>query len=613
MKNSFKTYFKYRAVWRDLFALPPAVLVKRVKKRLLKKQGNPFSVTTEIDPFFECSKISLAVVDKSKTEEFVVKNYLDDKADFLGSGWVEHTDWQKDEKSGFRWDEKLPSSEQLTLGLNVKNADVKLPWEFARMHQLLKVSLYTDVKRAENYTIKTFNDFCEKSPVGFGVNWMNAMEASIRVVNVLVATDVLKIADKTLLRNIQEHLVFILNHLEKKEGLANNHYLANLTGLLFGLVYFPKWEGLQKQRNFVVKEFCHEIEKQFYTDGGNFEGSTYYHALSTEIAVLGLACLLRLYENEAVAKTKNQIYKAVAFLKDIAKPNLELPQYGDNDSGRILPLSLKGVWLTPTEAENKYKHLAGYANGKTEEIAFFENVLDVSGVIAFGDALFGKGDFSSPEGKFIKQFCGSLTAIEKPAKFNKELKDPGVVLPVIKEWSVDFQEIDLDKIQANYFPNFGIVVLKSDEFYLSVSLLKRRKAHRYRGHFHNDQLSIDLWVKGEQLLADPGNVTYTGDLDLRNNLRSARAHNAPYIFEEPNRFMPGILGLFHNMDETNTELYQLNNRKIRAALFFKNEKIVREISISKNHIHIHDSASKPFVVNTKNDVISDGYGKELNE
>ena len=144
-------------------------------------------------------------------------------------------------------------------------------------------------------------------------------------------------------------------------------------------------------------------------------------------------------------------------------------------------------------------------------------------------------------------------------------------------------------------------------------MLERDKAHRYRGHFHNDQLSIDVWVKGEQLLSDPGNITYTGDMDIRNEMRSAKAHNAPYIGEEPNRYMEGIMGLFHTMNETNVELFELNNQKVKAALYFKNEKIVREIFIEENKITIHDSASKLFEVNTNNSLKSNGYGRMLRE
>jgi len=71
--------------------------------------------------------------------------------------------------------------------------------------------------------------------------------------------------------------------------------------------------------------------------------------------------------------------------------------------------------------------------------------------------------------------------------------------------------------------------------------------------------------------------------------------------------------LFHTMNDTNVELYELTNQKIKAALFFKNDKIAREIVIEEDKVTIHDSASKPFEVNINNGLKSDGYGRMLRE
>jgi hypothetical protein len=49
------------------------------------------------------------------------------------------------------------------------------------------------------------------------------------------------------------------------------------------------------------------------------------------------------------------------------------------------------------------------------------------------------------------------------------------------------------------------------------------------GHSHNDQLSFELHVDGLPLIVDPGTATYTRDPELRNALRSTRAHNVPEI------------------------------------------------------------------------------------
>jgi hypothetical protein len=610
---SFSNKIKNRAIWRDLLALPPRVFAKRVAKRVLNKKGSSIDVSVEKDPQFNPQDFSKLKAKRTDAADFVVQKYLNAEADFLGTGWRTFKGyWQKDFRFGFEWDDSKPSGEQLGLGLHAKGADIKVPWEFGRMHQLLRVSFYSK-DRSTDYIKAVLKDFRENNKVGFGSQWMNAMEVAIRAINMSVAFDKTGYDENEDLVFLQEHFSFILKNLEHKEGLGNNHYLANLTGLLFGLIYFPSWKGLLKERPWIINEFCSEIDKQFYSDGGNFEGSTYYHCLSTEIALLGLACLINLGENDAVQKVQSRISLAYEFLKSMVKPNGELPQFGDNDSGSILPLSLAGEWLTPQEREVKYSNLEKYSKGKPHEEEFVESLLNVSGVIEMGNALFEKTG-QGLEYDFIK----ALTH-DKALNYISKIEDPeldedlGLVLPEHKTWVLEFSKIDVDEIQSFYSKDFGVVVLKSDKFFLALSLLQRDKAHRYRGHFHNDQLSMDLWVKGNQLLADPGNITYTGDMDVRNNLRSAKAHNAPYLGEEPNRFMDGIMGLFHTMNDTNVELYELTNQKIKAALFFKNDKIAREIVIEEDKVTIHDSASKPFEVNINNGLKSDGYGRMLRE
>lgn len=610
---SFSDKIKNRAIWRDLLALPPKVFVNRVAKRVLNKKSSAIEISIENDPQFLSLQLSNIKTKHTDAADFVVQKYLNAEADFLGTGWVTFKgEWQKDFRSDFKWDENRPSGEQLAFGLHAKGADVKVPWEFGRMHQLLRVSFFAK-ERSTEYIKAVLKDFRENNKIGFGVHWMNAMEVAIRAINITVAFDKALYNEKEDLIFLQEHFRFILKNLERKEGFGNNHYLANLTGLLFGLVYFPSWEELQEKRNWFIEEFCAELEKQFYSDGGNFEGSTHYHALSTEIALLGLACLVNLKEIIAIEKVQTKVSKAYNFLKSIAKTNGELPQFGDNDSGKILPLSVYGEWLTPKERETKYANLEKYAKGKANQEECVENVLKISGVIQMGNALFGL-DGMGLEFDVIKSITHGAILPTAPDIEGPELdEDLGLMLPEHKTWTVEYPNIDINSLKPFYSKDFGIVVLKSDTFYLSMSLLQRDKAHRYRGHFHNDQLSLDLWVNGEQLVLDPGNITYTGDMDIRNELRGAKAHNAPYLGEEPNRFMDGIMGLFHTMNDTNVELYELTNQKIKAALFFKNEKIVREINIEEDKITIHDSASKLFDVNVKNSLRSDGYGRQLRE
>ena len=114
----------------------------------------------------------------------------------LDAGYVP-IDWQLDFKSGFRWDEGLWHG-RIAYG-NVPGADVKVPWELARMQHLVALALasaYADDPDAGNrYGGEIRNeilDFMAANPPGFGVNWVCAMDVGIRAVNWLLAFDIVK-------------------------------------------------------------------------------------------------------------------------------------------------------------------------------------------------------------------------------------------------------------------------------------------------------------------------------------------------------------------------------------------------------------------------------------
>ena len=110
-------------------------------------------------------------------------------------------DWQLDFKSGYRWSEKTWYKD--IEYANCLGADVKVPWELARMQHLpICVWSYHLAKKGtkgfedpEIY-ISEFKhqiyDFVANNPTRFGVNWACAMDVAIRVANWLVTYDLFK-------------------------------------------------------------------------------------------------------------------------------------------------------------------------------------------------------------------------------------------------------------------------------------------------------------------------------------------------------------------------------------------------------------------------------------
>ena len=249
-------------------------------------------------------------------------------------------DWHIDFKSGYRWREDT-WSQNIQYGSD-PGADIKVPWELSRMQHLTTLAWGFALEREAIYLREFQNqilDFIAANPPRYGVNWVCTMDVGIRISNWLIAYD-LFIAygalfdpefEKIFIRSIHEHEHHILHHLEWDPYLRSNHYLANIAGLLFTSAYLPTSTAF----DFSVRELVSEVFSQFNPDGSNFEASTSYHRLSTEMVVyataLGLEKQVKFPEGYL-----ERIDRMGRFIRDITKPDGTIVQFGDNDSGRFI-------------------------------------------------------------------------------------------------------------------------------------------------------------------------------------------------------------------------------------------------------------------------------------
>ena len=164
-------------------------------------------------------------------------------------------------------------------------------------------------------------------------------------------------------------MIFIRNNLEWNMGKTNNHYLSNIAGLVFLSSYlYSHNEEIDKNiidiYNFSKRQFYLEVQKQFNKDGGNFENSSTYHALSSEI-VLWVAAILNNngefdQKNSLNEKFEEQLGCIYLFSKNILFKNGDLPQFGDNDSGKFVNLTLNGYWKKYEKIKDNYINLSNY-------------------------------------------------------------------------------------------------------------------------------------------------------------------------------------------------------------------------------------------------------------
>lgn len=485
------------------------IKIKYLRKNIEKIQHKIYikdNYISEINFFYSkenIEKIRFFYEKNSDIRENILREaeqILEHKFDLLGSGEVnlgEKIKWNEDFKSGFVWKNKFYKDIKI-VDLN-KNADVKVPWELSRFQHLFTLGKAYWITNDKKYYLECkeeIEDWIAENPVYISINWTCAMDVAIRAVNWIFFYFHFKDLidnDKEFLNkfnnSLYNHGRFIYLNLEKGLGLANNHYLSDLVGLFYLGIYFNELKNNKVKRwlDFSKKELEKEMFIQNNEDGTNYESSTSYHRLVTELMffpmILGEKNSLKFSQ-----EYKERLEKMFEFLAKIIKPNGKIPMIGDVDNGRLLILSNYSSWEV-----NDVRELLSLGG------EYFNNtLLKNSGAIKKEDKLWIFNSLSDEEEKY----------------YNKSVK----------------------------FSNGGYYILRNNDIYYFIRC-GELSCRGQGGHSHNDQLSFELNVQGEDFIVDTGTGVYTADKNIRNLFRSTKQHNTVYVegyeqncFDENNLF-----------------------------------------------------------------------------
>jgi len=593
-------------------------------------------------------------------------------------------DWHIDFKSGYRWRE-YTWYKDIRFGDKL-GADVKVPWELARMQHLPMIAwayaLSSQDKKgfqpASIYVREFRNeilDFIATNPPRYGVNWCCTMDVGIRVSNWLVAYDMFRAFgaefdhefEVVLTNSVYQHGKHCLENLEYSQEFRSNHYLSDITGLLFAAAYLPETQETTCWFAFSVQELVSEMGFEFNADGSNFEASTSYHRLSAEIMLYSaILCLLlpierlraiknydhqrfrslpplRPYEKQEYNFDSATIFpdsfwerleKAVEFTRDIIKPNGEIPQFGDNDSGRFLKIWPAYRMMQTREAILTYQNLTGYDELALNTIYPDETCLHHGHLVGVAGVLFNRADFISvakptPETEIIKAaFSGRKINSFRTYRVNTQSFAEGKCVggsnknieiwlrelrkemgdPILNEFTAQIDGAPLIKDLRIYaYSDFGLYLYRSPRCYLAIrcgSIGQKGNG----GHAHNDQLGIELTLDGKDLIRDPGTYVYTCLPDRRNQFRSTLAHFVPqWHGQEQNSFPTGQEGLFSLKGKKPGECLHFSANGFVGRHDGFERPVYRVICIGKVNISIWDFGSAQHCEQV--DYFSNGYGR----
>ena len=409
--------------------------------------------------------------------------------DLLGSGRRDlgpRLPWHTDFISGHTWDASAPYDElRLRIGREFgQGHDVKVPWELSRFQHLPSLGQAFWLT-GEPLFYRRFQDqvrdWIGENRPGYGINWTCSMEVAIRAVNWVWAfgffrTEIL--ADRAfaslLLRGLFTHGRFIAANVENDGPVPNNHYFANLVGLLFLGVLFRGAPEADGWKGLAIAEIEMETCRQTYEDGVGFEGAIAYHRLTTEMALTAMLLMER--AGFRLPVLRDRVRRMAEFVAHYLKPNGLAPQLGDNDDGR---LQILGEYDADRLDHRPLLAMAGYA--------FEDDALVAIAGERWEEAFW----FFGPDR--VPKPCGAGAAARV-------------------------------RVTSRAHTEGGIAVLRHDDLY-AIFDAGPVGMGGLGGHAHNDSLSIEMQAGGRDLIVDPGSGTYTRDLRLRDRMRCTAAHN----------------------------------------------------------------------------------------
>jgi len=111
------------------------------------------------------------------------------------------------------------------------------------------------------------------------------------------------------------------------------------------------------------------------------------------------------------------------------------------------------------------------------------------------------------------------------------------------------------------FSQSGFYIMRDKDFYLITG---RNKCCYGRGgsHIHNDILSFELSMLGNDFIVDPGTYVYTPDFKARNRFRKTRAHNTVMIDNQEQNPISKDPFYIEQTGELTVNQWEINKEKI---------------------------------------------------
>ena len=373
------------------------------------------------------------------------------------------------------------------------STDIKFIWEpnrFGFVYTLVRAyAAAQDEKYAEAFW-GSILDWAEHNPPNTGANWMDGQEIALRLMAWTFGYYQFSNSPSSTPQRIAQFTQFVAAQTERiyknidyAISTRSNHTISEAAGLWLVGLLFPELKDSEKYLSLGRALLEREAAAQIFPDGSYSMYSLNYHRFVLHIYLY----VIRLGElNNSLFSNSlySSISSSIAYLSQlIDSQSGQMPVYGSNDGAFVLPLN-----NCDFTDYRPFLQLGWYITKK--EFLFEPGAWDEDTFWLCGESFTAKTATPALAG-----------GARESAKENKKLSD-------------------LRELGGDSFPDGGVYLLHN----INSRALIRCTGFRARPS-HADQLHVDLWIHGQNIVCDAGTYLYSGDGLWRNGLAHTSAHN----------------------------------------------------------------------------------------
>jgi hypothetical protein len=519
------------------------------KKAKILKRRHP--INPKPKSFIELSewrKLNNSIISKKINFECLRSNILKEQANKILNGEIQffNNDWKKlgtdyswitNPETNYKYDINKHWTE--IHDLVQENGDIKFVWEKSRFSYLLTIIRYDYHFKKNNATFvfSEIESWIDKNPINQGPNWKCSQEISLRILNWTIALDFYRNSeDITELRwkKIQHVIYWSLHHVYKhinfsRIAVRNNHALSETLFLTLSEFLYPFIPETKKWSIKGRNWFTREINYQIYEDGTFLQFSMNYHRVVIQLLSLGISVT----ENNNNPFSKSiyvKAYKSLDFLYQcLQEENGMLPNYGANDGALFFPLS-------------------------NAQFRDYRPQLNTLHLILTNEKLY-ENELLNEDFYLLKNTTNT--------KFKPLTKKNGTLS----------------------FKNGGYYIFRTKDSFVFI-----RCGNHIDRPSHSDNLHMDLWVNGQNILRDSGTYKYNTLKEFSDYFTGSASHNT-VVVNNQSQMLKGSRFIWYywsqcilaNWSETND--YYIFTGEINAFKYLNNKgSHKREIKFSKKEL-----------------------------